>query len=212
MQNNGEETGWVSSRGGPAPQPHACRTGPRRRHRPPRTGAPGTRAAPRGAPARPRGCCRAAALRGHPARYVTAGPAPVSVAVPSAGPRGELVAPTLPVVPAHRVEGDSADAGSGGCPLPASFGQEACFPPLLVPQFPQCGSWHTCAVAGLRGAASATPCVRRRWHRQPQASLGTRFWGPAPRGARGVGEDSARPGAGVSWGCGSVTPRREGDG
>ena len=119
---------------------------------------------------------------------------------------------TLPVVPAHRVEGDSADAGSGGCPLPASFGQEACFPPLLVPQFPQCGSWHTCAVAGLRGAASATPCVRRWWHWQPQASLGTRFWGPAPRGARGVGEDSARPGAGVSWGCGSVTPRREGDG
>lgn len=192
MQNNGEETGWVSSRGGPVPQPHACR----RRHRPPRAGAPGTRVAPRGAPACPGGCCRATALRGHPTRYVPAGPAPIGVAVPDAGPLGTLVVPTLPPVPMHPVERDSADAGSSSCLLLANFGQEAFFPHLFVPRFPQHGSWHTCVVARLRGAVSATPCLKRRWHQQPQASPGTRFWGTGTW-CSGGGRGQRAPG---SWG------------
>lgn len=46
------------------------------------------------------------------------------------------------------------------------------------------------------GAASATPCWKRRWQRQPRASPGTRFWGQAlGGGTQGMGGDNAHLGA-----------------
>lgn len=154
MQNPGEETGWARCGAGP----HAPR--------PPQTPAPTRAPQHPGVHLPARGCCRTAALRGHPARYVPATPAAIVTTVPTvptAGPWGEPVSLALP-----RTLSPSTGRGAAGGlglqrvdlvvaqqrPAPARW----LFPRSLpVPRCPQRGSWHVCAVSGLRAATAAAP-------------------------------------------------------
>lgn len=154
MQNPGEETGWARCGAGP----HAPR--------PPQTPAPTRAPQHPGVHLPARGCCRTAALRGHPARYVPATPAAIVATVstvPTAGPWGEPVSLALP----HTLS-PSTGRGAAGGPELQRVGLVAAeqrpaparrlFPRSLpVPRCPQRGSWHVCAVSGLRAATAAAP-------------------------------------------------------
>lgn len=144
-----------------------------RRHRPPRAGAPGTRVAPRGAPACPGGCCRATALRGHPTRYVPAGPAPVDVAVPNAGPPGKAGG-------THCATRPRAPGGMGqrGCrirqlPAPGQFWPRGVFF-LSSPRASVSPAW---LLAHVRRGQAARCRAGHSLHATPMAPAATGFPG-----------------------------------
>lgn len=127
MQNPGEETGWAR-----------CGAGPRA-PRPLQTPAPTRTPQHPGVHLPARGCCRTAALRGHPTRYVPAtrsrGHRRCCPHRGSLGRAGVSRPATHPVPirwPGWCQGTGTPTCGSGGCPTLASCGQKA-FPSLLVP-------------------------------------------------------------------------------
>lgn len=205
MQNPGEETGWAR-----------CGAGPRA-PRPPQTPAPTRTPQHPGVHLPARGCCRTAALRAHPTRYV---PATRSRGHRRCCPhrrslgRAGVSRPATHPVPIHWpgwCQGTGTPTcGSGGCPTPASCGQEA------FPSLPPCSS-HPVSL-GVPSVAPGTcvrcpGCVEPLPAPTPMSPGGhSQPWGPGSGDSHsvllaGVGEDTVLPGAEGPWECGSVTLR-----
>lgn len=200
MQNNGEETGWVSSWGGPChgPTPATAQTAtptPQRGARLPRKHPEGR------APGREGGCCRAPALQGHPTRYVPAAlahvwlsPLRVVIALRGRGShRDKLVAsatlwrPHSQLVQVARGSSCWMMCLSAASSWPALAKQLFC-PSLnvLVPRCPRCQRDTAGRVAHVCCGAASHSLPKPPVAPAATGSLGTCFWGQAPSGAEGT--------------------------
>lgn len=200
MQNNGEETGWVSSRGGPCrgPTPATAQTATPT----PQRGARLPRKHPEGhAPGREGGCCRALALQGHPTRYVPAAlahvwlsPLRVVIALRGRGShRDEVVAsatlwhPHSQLVQVARGSSCWMMGLSAASSWPALAKQLFC-PSLnvLVPQCPRCQRDTAGRVAHVHCGATSHSLPEPPVAAAVTGSPGTCFLGQAPSQAEGT--------------------------